>query len=244
MYQSDVSNLERKIGYEFKSKDLLREALTHSSYANELKAKKKTVRCNERLEFLGDAVLSSIVSEYLFLEYPDLPEGELTQRRKAVVQSSALASYSREIGLGEYLYLGNGEEKEGRDRRSILEDAFEALVAAMYLDSRADGKENVRRFVLPFIVKELSDNYSPIVTDPKTELQQFIQQAEGDFLEYVTVGESGPDHNKRFEVEARINSEVIGKGTGHSKREAEQNAAMEALKLFGFKTETEKVQNR
>lgn len=234
MQQMDLSLLEKKIGYTFRDKNILKEALTHSSYANELRAKKKDVVCNERLEFLGDAVLSAIVSEYLFGEYPDLPEGDLTQRRKAVVQSSALASYSREIGVGEFLFLGNGEEKGGgRERQSTLENTFEALVAAIYLDASEAGMETVRRFVLPFVKKELRDNYSPIATDPKTELQQLIQQTEGDFLEYFTVGESGPDHNKVFTVEARLNSNIIGRGTGRSKREAEQNAAMEALKLFG-----------
>ena len=119
MQKNDISVFERTIGYTFKDRSVLKEALTHSSYANELKAKKKSARCNERLEFLGDAVLSSIVSEYLFKEYADLPEGELTQRRKAVVQSCALASYARKIDLGSYLYLGNGEEKGGgRDRQS------------------------------------------------------------------------------------------------------------------------------
>lgn len=234
MQQTDKSVLERAIGYTFKNKNILQEALTHSSYANELKAKKKSASCNERLEFLGDAVLSSIVSEYLFTEYPEVPEGELTQRRKAVVQSSALASYAKSIDLGDFLYLGNGEEKGGgRERQSILENTFEALIAAMYLDAGESGKETVRKFLLPFIIKELSENYSPIAADPKTELQQLIQQTEGDFLEYVTVGESGPDHNKTFEVEARMNSNIIGRGTGRSKREAEQNAALEALRLFG-----------
>lgn len=234
MQQTDWTRLERTVQYSFRNHQLLREALTHSSYANEWKARKKTIQCNERLEFLGDAVLASVVSEYLFREYPDLPEGELTQRRKAVVQSSALASYARQISLGEYLYLGNGEEKgNGRERQSTLEDAFEALLAAMYLDAGKDGTEVVRRFVIPFIQRELNDNYSPIATDPKTELQQLVQQAEGDFLEYVTVREEGPDHDKSFTVEARLNSNVIGSGTGKSKREAEQHAAKEALKLFG-----------
>lgn len=232
--QQDISILERAIGYSFRNRDILREALTHSSYANELRAKKRIAVCNERLEFLGDAVLSSIVSEYLFLKYSDLPEGELTQRRKAVVQSSALATYARSIDLGNFLYLGNGEEKGGgRQRQSTLENAFEALVAAIYLDSGEDGKENVKKFVLPFIKKVLDENYNYITTDPKTELQQLIQQTEGDFLEYITVGESGPDHNKTFRVEAHLNSNIIGRGEGHSKREAEQNAAMEALRLFG-----------
>lgn len=234
MQQTDLSLLEREIGYTFRDRSLLREALTHSSYANEQKAKNKTVVCNERLEFLGDAILAAIVSEFLFREYPDLPEGELTQRRKAVVQSSALATYSRRIGLGAYLFLGNGEEKGGgRERQSTLENAFEALLAAMYLDAGTEGKDRARALLIPFIQKELNENYSPVITDPKTELQQLIQQAEGDFLEYFVVGESGPDHNKTFRVEARLNSNVIGRGEGRSKREAEQNAALEALKLFG-----------
>ena len=234
MRKTDISVLEGTIGYTFKDKNILNEALTHSSYANELKARKKNVRCNERLEFLGDAVLSSIVSEFLFLEYPDLPEGELTQRRKAVVQSSALAAYARKIGLGDFLLLGNGEEKGGgRERQSTLENAFEALVAAVYLDSGAEGKAEVKKIVIPLISHELNENYNSVATDPKTELQQLIQQAEGDFLEYVTVSESGPDHEKTFSVEARLNSNIIGRGEGRSKREAEQNAAMEALKLFG-----------
>ncbi len=234
MREENIARLEETIGYHFCRRELLAEALTHSSYANELKAKKRIATCNERLEFLGDAILGAVVSEALFLEYGEMPEGELTQRRKAVVQSSALASYARSIELGKYLYLGNGEEKgNGRDRQSTLEDAFEALVAAIYLDAGEEGLAAARRFVLPFIKKELEENYSPIATDPKTELQQLIQQAEGDFLEYHIVGESGPDHDKIFDVEARVNSNVIGRGRGKSKREAEQNAAMEALRLFG-----------
>ncbi len=234
MGQSAISCLEQEIGYTFENKNVLREALTHSSYANELRARKQNAECNERLEFLGDAVIAAIVSEYLYREYPDLPEGELTSRRKAVVQSSALASYARRIGLGEYLYLGNGEEKNnGRERQSTLENAFEALIAAIFLDAGAQGMDVVRSFLLPFIVRELQENYSPISVDPKTELQQLVQQTEGDCLEYVVVGESGPDHNKLFTVVARLNSNIIGRGTGRSKREAEQNAAMEALRLFG-----------
>lgn len=233
--QKDVALLEKTIEYQFQDRRILCEALTHSSYANELRARsKKIVQCNERLEFLGDAVLESIVSEYLFLTYPDLPEGELTQRRKAVVQSSALASYARKIDLGAYLFLGNGEEKlGGRDRQSTLENAFEALLAAIYLDAKEEGKAQLRRFLIPLIQRELEENYSPIITDPKTELQQLIQQSEGDVLTYTVIGESGPDHDKVFEVEAKMNSNVIGYGKGKSKREAEQNAAIEALRLFG-----------
>lgn len=234
MHQAEMGELEQKIGYFFRNPSILTEALTHSSYANESKAKKKDVQCNERLEFLGDSILAAVVSEYLFCTYPNLPEGELTLRRKAVVQSSALASYARKIELGKYLFLGNGEEKgNGRERQSTLENAFEALIAAMYLDAEAHGYASVRAFVLPFVKEELATNYNQVSVDPKTELQQLIQQTEGDCLEYLTVGEHGPDHEKVFEVEARLNSNIIGRGTGHSKREAEQNAAKEALRLFG-----------
>ena len=232
-----IEELEAIIEYEFKNKEFLRTALTHSSYANELKARKKSAECNERLEFLGDSVLSIIVSEYLFERYSSSPEGELTKFRAAVVQSGALASYARRISLGEFLYLGVGEEKnDGRERQSNLENAFEALLAAIYLDAGAEGKAAVKGFLLPFIkdeIKRVSD--SGLHRDYKTELQQLIQQAEGDFLEYITVGESGPDHKKTFSVEARLNSNVIGKGVGKTKREAEQNAAKKALELFGEK---------
>ena len=235
MQRFDISALEEKIGYCFENKQLLKEALTHSSYANELRARKQTVVCNERLEFLGDTVLSAVVSEYIFKKYPNVGEGELTRRRAALVQSSALASYSLALGVGDFLYLGHGEEKSrGRERQSTLENVFEALVAAIYLDAGKNGFDEVRKFVIPIIEAQLQSNeFNMRKIDAKTELQQLIQQAEGDFLEYVVVAESGPDHNKQFEVIARLNSNVIGRGKGRSKREAEQNAAKEALKLFG-----------
>ena len=234
MAQLHFSELEKTINYCFNDKELLCEALTHSSYANELKAKKQNVRCNERLEFLGDTVLSVIVSEYIFKKYSDVPEGQLTQVRAALVQSQALAFYARSIKLGDYLFLGHGEEKNnGRERQSTLENAFEALLAAIYLDAGKNGFAEIRKFLLPIIEKELAKDLSGFSGDSKTELQQLIQQAEGDFLEYIVVKESGPDHKKIFEVEARLNSNVIGKGRGNSKREAEQNAAKEALRLFG-----------
>jgi ribonuclease-3 len=235
MQRFDIEALENRIGYTFDNREILIEALTHSSYANELKAKKQNSVCNERLEFLGDSVLSVVVSEYLFENYAQLPEGELTQRRAMLVQSASLASYARDIRLGDYLYLGHGEEKNsGRERQSTLENAFEALVAAIYLDARERGLEAARAFVIPIIVKYLDENSEKAKhVDAKTELQQLIQQAEGDFLEYIVIGESGPDHKKEFEVVARLNSNVIGRGRGKSKREAEQNAAKEALRLFG-----------
>ena len=228
--------LEAAIGYRFRNRGLLREALTHSSYANEskAKAKKAQLECNERLEFLGDSVLSLVVSEYLFREYADLPEGILTQKRAALVQSQSLAAYARAVKLGDYLFLGHGEEKNhGRERQSTLENAFEALLAAMYLDAGEEGFDVIRRFLVPIIKRELAQDFRATHVDSKTELQQLIQQAEGDFLEYEVVAESGPDHNKRFEVVAKLNSNVIGRGTGRSKREAEQSAAKEALRLFG-----------
>ena len=235
MQRLDFSALEGAIGYTFNNKELLSEALTHSSYSNELKAKKQACPCNERLEFLGDSVLSCVVSEYLFARFPDTPEGELSTMRAALVQSQALASYSRSLGVGDFLYLGKGEEKNnGRERQSTLENAFEAIVAAIYLDAGVRGFDVVKGFVLPIIEAKLSDdNFVLNHTDAKTELQQLIQQTEGDFLEYKTVDEQGPDHDKLFTVVAMLNSNIIGKGVGHSKREAEQAAAREALRLFG-----------
>ena len=232
MQRTDFDRLERAIGYKFSNVEILKEALTHSSYAHELKTKKVEVRCNERLEFLGDTVLSIITSEYLFKKYSELPEGDLTHIRAALVQSQSLASYAKSIELGDYLYLGHGEEKN-RNRQSILEDAFEALLAAIYLDARENGLETVRAFLIPIIQKRIDSGESMLHSDAKTELQQITQVSDGAMPSYVIIGESGPDHAKTFEVEVRLNSNVIGHGVGRSKREAEQNAAREALKLFG-----------
>ncbi len=233
MQRTDTERLEKCIGYIFKNKALLKEALTHSSYAHELKTKKVDVSYNERLEFLGDSVLSLVTSEYLFCKYAGLPEGDLTHLRASLVQSQALAGYAQKIELGEYLYLGNGEEKN-RHRRSILEDAFEALLAAIYLDAGESGLDEIRRFLVPIISSAIEEGGVAILhSDAKTELQQLTQISDGATPTYSIVGESGPDHAKIFTVEVRLNSNVIGHGTGRSKREAEQNAAREALKLFG-----------
>ena len=233
MQRFDIEALEGAIGYTFKNKALLQEALTHSSYSNELKAKKQICRCNERLEFMGDAVLSAVVSEHLFEVFPDMPEGELSTMRAALVQSQALAGYAREIGLGDFLYLGHGEEKN-RDQQSILEDAFEALLAAIYLDAEPCGLEKVRELILPIVKRQLAKNDVEMRhSDAKTELQQLTQVSDGATPTYKVISESGPDHAKTFEVEVRLNSNVIGHGKGKSKREAEQNAAREALELFG-----------
>lgn len=233
--RTDKGLLEERIGYRFKNGELLTRALTHSSYSNESGLRNHHMYCNERLEFLGDSVLSIITSNYLYKNFTDCPEGELTRMRAEVVCERALSGYSESIGLGEFLLLGIGEEKNnGRQRKSILADAFEALLAAIYLDSGEDGMSTSERFLMPFIVKEIESvrRKGSFNGDPKTLLQQFVQQAEGDFLEYAVVGESGPDHMKTFMVEARLNSNVIGRGEGRSKREAEQNAAREALALF------------
>lgn len=231
----NMTGLEERIGYTFKDKALLNTALTHSSYSNEMKVKNKSFVCNERLEFLGDSVLSLIVSEYLFEHYPDYPEGELTRMRAEVVCERALSKNAREIGLGGYLNLGHGEEQNnGRDRKSILADAFEALIAAIYLDGGRTGKTHVKNFLLPLIIPELENLESYGRTkDYKTALQQLVQQAGGEILEYAVINESGPDHMKVFTVEARLNSNVIGVGEGKTKREAEQKAAKVALSLFG-----------
>lgn len=233
--QPELRLLEETIGYHFKDKQLLIRAMTHSSHSNESGLKNHHIHCNERLEFLGDSVLSLITSNYLYEKFSDCPEGELTRMRAEVVCERALSGYAKKIRLGDYLLLGIGEERnDGRSRKSILADAFEALLAAIYLDAGESGFETVKGFLLPFIVSEIDSigRSTGFSGDPKSLLQQFVQQAEGDFLEYVVVGQSGPDHMKLFKVEARLNSNVIGRGQGRSKREAEQNAAREALALF------------
>lgn len=230
-----LSELEGKVGYRFKNIKLLETAMTHSSYSNEQRTKRPDCRCNERLEFLGDSVLSIITSEYLFEKFRDRDEGDLTKMRAEVVCERALAGFARRIRLGDYLLLGVGEDKNGgRDNKSLLSDAFEALLAAIYLDAEDDGDERVREFLLPFISKELDALLEKGQgKDYKTLLQQFLQQDGAANLSYVAISESGPDHAKIFEVEARMGSNIIGRGSGRTKKDAEQNAAREALTLFG-----------
>lgn len=230
-----VEQLEKAIGYTFKNKNIIMTALTHSSFANEQKARKVSCQCNERLEFLGDSVLSLVVSEYIYGKYIDKPEGDLTKIRASVVCSRSLSSLANEIKLGSYLLLGKGEEETGRTNPKILENAFEALLAAIYLDS-GNSKEQVAKFLLPIIEKEIAfASKDEMAYDYKTSLQQFIQSIGTDKIQYMCIKESGPDHAKTFEVEARLNSNVIGHGIGKTKREAEQMAAKEALVLFDVK---------
>ena len=230
MMMTTVNELEERIEYRFKNKQLLHEALSHSSYANEGKKK----RSNERLEFLGDSVLSIIVAQHLFLHYTHLPEGELTKMRAALVCEKSLHEFALQFGLNEFLLLGKGEEMTGgRERPSIIADAFEALLAAIYLDG---GMDQATEFVLRFIPEHLNPKQAKGLNDYKTTLQEIIQQNREEKVEYVLIGESGPDHNKTFEVEVHLNSNVIGKGKGKSKKQAEQLAAKEALELMGYET--------
>lgn len=222
-----IQQLQDTIGYKFHNPVFLEVALTHSSYANEVKHQ---LKYNERQEFLGDAVLSIIVSDYLFNNYT-VPEGELTKLRAAIVCEKSLDVMANKIHLGEYLRLGRGEEMTGgRTRPSIIADAFEALIAAIYLDS---GIESARAFVLPFVTEMLEHEDSLSFKDYKTILQEIIQQNPEEKLVYKLVGEKGPDHDKRFVVDVMLNSNVIGKGEGRSKKNAEQMAAKEALELMG-----------
>ncbi len=232
-FPRDLTEIEKKINYKFKDFGLLEKALTHSSAANELHAKGIDIDCNERLEFLGDSVLSLVVAQYLYSRFEKIDEGYLSKIRASVVCEKALAQYARTLSLGEYIRFGHGEEKSGgRSRSSTVSDAFEAIIGAIYLDSGSIGP--AEKFVLPFVSKEISEiNKSASFIDHKTELQQIVQQVEGEKLRYVIVSESGPDHDKVFEVEARLNSNVIGRGKAGTKREAEQRAAEEALRLFG-----------
>lgn len=227
----DIYNIQKIINYNFKNHKLLENALTHSSYANEHK-NSKTI-CNERLEFVGDSVLGFICAELLYEKYPDRPEGEMSKMRSALVCENALAEYAAKISLGSHLMLGHGEELAGgRERPSIISDAFEALIAAIYLDG---GMESAKAFVLPFLKSALdSDKHTHVLSrDYKTILQEIAQQNPGEIIHYEIAGESGPDHNKSFTVNVYLNSNLLATASGKSKKEAEQNAACDALKLMG-----------
>lgn len=222
----DIESLEKKIGYSFKNREYLHRALSHSSYVNERHNKEES---NERLEFLGDSVLGIITADYYFHNF-SLPEGELTKLRASTVCEKTLSSFADQIELGKYLKLGKGEERTGgRQRPSINADAFEAVIAAIYLDG---GIEEARKFVLRF-VERLSEKHGSF-KDYKTTLQEIIQKNPEETLEYIVVDETGPDHDKSFKVEVHLNSNVIGRGSGKSKKNAEQEAAREALELMGI----------
>ena len=220
---------EEILGYKFKNIKLLENALTHSSYANEVHS---SLGSNERLEFLGDSVLSIIVSEYLYKNYKKLPEGELTKLRASLVCEKTLCMFSKQLNVGDYILLGKGEaNNHGNERASILADAFEAILAAIFLDG---GIEVAKNHVLKFIIPELENGEYDLFIDYKTALQEIIQRNPEERLTYVLVDESGPDHDKRFTVEVHLNSNVLGTGIGKSKKQAEQEAAHQALTLMGI----------
>ncbi len=227
----DIEKFEEILNYKFKDKSLLIQALSHSSYANE---KKKSRVSNERLEFLGDSVLSIVVSQYLFEHLTHIAEGELTKLRASLVCEKSLYLFAKQIHLGDFILLGKGEENTGgRERTSILADAFEAVIGAIFLDG---GLESASKHILRFIPEDIQRLKKPAFSDFKTILQEIVQKNPEEKAEYVLAGEEGPDHDKRFVVEVHLNSNVIGEGTGKSKKEAEQMAAKQALELMGYET--------
>lgn len=217
-----IDKLEERIGYVFRDKDLLRQALTHSSYANERKINK--VKDYERIEFLGDAVLEMISSEYLYNSRSEMSEGQLTRTRAAMVCEPSLAACARDLSLDRYILLGKGEEMTGgRSRDSIISDVMEALIGAVYLDG---GFERAREFIHRFVLSDLEDK--ALFYDAKSILQEEMQKDGGD-IRYVLVGESGPEHDKSFFVEVYQGDVLLGSGSGHNKKAAQQKAAYEAL---------------
>lgn len=223
-----MKELEEAIGYQFRGISLLRSAVTHSSYANE--RWHNGLLSNERLEFLGDSILGMLVAEFLYRNFPDRPEGELTRMRADMVCEKTLAAAAGRIGLGRYLLLGHGEEQGGgRSRASILADAMESVIAACFLDG---GMEAARGVVEKLILVEVPRSKLHNI-DYKTQLQELVQQKKNQNLIYTLVGQSGPDHDKRFDVDVSLNGTVVGTGCGSSKKRAEQMAAHNAMeKLF------------
>ena len=222
----DIEEFQDKITYHFSKKELLLEALTHRSYTNENPNQNR--RDNERLEFLGDAVLEIVSSEILFAMYPDWPEGKLTKCRASIVCEPTLAYCCRKIDFGKYLYLGKGEDHTGgRNRPSILSDAFEAVIGAIYLDG---GLAPARSFIQTFIMHDIE--HMQLFHDSKTILQEIVQGRSDGPLTYVLISESGPDHAKEYTISARIGDQIYGEGKGHTKKAAEQEAAYQTILLL------------
>ena len=219
-----IKDLEEAIGYHFQNISLLQNALAHSSYANE--RWHNSLLSNERLEFLGDSILGMLVAEYLYRSFPDRPEGDLTRMRADMVCEKTLAKVANEIHLGEHLLLGHGEEQGGgRTRDSILADAVESVIAASFLDGGMEAAERfIRRFILVQVPVTKLHN-----ADYKTQLQELVQQKRNQVLTYLLAGESGPDHDKQFDVQVALNGTVVGSGRGSSKKRAEQDAARNAI---------------
>lgn len=227
----NIEEFENKIGYHFQDRELLGKALTHSSYANE---QRKLGDNNERLEFLGDAVLEMVSSTCLFLDNPDMHEGEMTKLRASLVCEPTLASIAREISVDKYIFLGKGEENTGgRERDSIVSDAFEAIIGAIFLDG---GLDAAKQFIVKFVMTDIENK--KLFHDSKTILQEIVQKDYKEPLRYVLIEESGPDHNKIFTTAALLSEKEIGRGTGRTKKAAEQKAAYEAI--LKLKSETKK----
>ena len=223
-----MTALEERLGYSFRNRALLETALTHSSYANENRA--SGIVCNERLEFLGDSVLGVTVADFLYRHFPDMPEGRMTRLRAELVCEQSLHRVALDLHLGDYLRLGKGEEHNGgRKRASILSDAVEAVIAAMYLDA---GMETAAGFIHRCLLDDVRAIETPTFTDYKTSLQELVQRHSGQVLSYELVGEEGPDHAKTFRVQVCLNGDPIGRGTGRTKKEAEQAAAANALEAL------------
>ena len=225
-----VDDMQRKLNYTFNHTLFLEEALTHSSYANE--HRNERVKDNERLEFLGDAILDLIISDYLFKKHPEMPEGDLSKIRASIVCEASLAKVARSIGLGDYILLGKGEEMTGgRERTSILADGFEALTGALFVDG---GFEQAKAFLVETLIKEVEQVacIEDLYTDYKTLLQECIQKLSSEPIHYEVVGEEGPDHDKYFYVEVYHGEKKLGRGIGKSKKEAEQDAAKKALNNY------------
>ena len=222
-FMRKIRELEEKIGYCFQDQELLKHALRHSSYVNEKHMKKH--ECNERLEFLGDAVLEVVSSEFLFFEHQTMPEGELTKKRASMVCEPALAFCARDIDLGEYLLLGKGEEATGgRKRDSVTSDAMEALIGAIYLDG---GFASAKEFIHRFILNDLENK--KLFFDSKTILQEIVQGSSDEHVSYELIREEGPDHNKTFCTAVRIRGRTYGEGEGRTKKASEQQAAYQAI---------------
>lgn len=219
----ELKELEKRIGYHFQNPELLEKALRHSSYANEHKMNR--IECNERLEFLGDAVLELVSSEHLFAQFPQMPEGELTRLRASLVCEPTLAFCAREIELGSFLRLGKGEEMTGgRHRDSVTSDALESVIGAVYLDG---GFANAKEFILRFVLNDIE--HKKLFFDSKTIFQEMVQGNIPGEISYHMVGEEGPDHDKIFSAEVWIGEKSMGTGTGRTKKAAEQMAAYQAI---------------
>ena len=222
-----IKDLETAIGYRFNNITLLQKALTHSSYANE--RWHDSLKCNERLEFLGDSILGMVVAEHLYRNFPDRPEGELTRMRADMVCETSLAAIAGKLELGRHMLLGHGEEQGGgRERASILADAVESVIAACYLDGGMDAARGlIDRFVLCDVPVARLHN-----ADYKTALQELVQQKKNQTLSYCLAGESGPDHHKQFVAQVSLNGHIVGQGAGTSKKRAEQEAAKAAIEAL------------